>query len=131
MKNLGNVLTGLFHIAGLAVIAGMCIIRYMTDAQPLHPMYDLMLILAAVVMSAIHYLIFERLFYHRVRAWILSFFECAIAVAFVILIAVPNEILDITLKEGVVVLTVQLLIVSARVFSVVNNYRMVNQSQNV
>lgn len=131
MKKLGNVLTGLFHIAGLVLIANMCLGKYLNSVDPIHPSYDLLLILAAVILSAIHYLVFERLFYHRIRAWILAFFECAFAITFVILVAIPNEILNVTLKDGVVVLTVQLLIVSARVFSVVSNYRRLNQSENV
>lgn len=130
MKKLGNVLTGILHIAGLAFVAAMCIVKHLKpgDPEPLHPLYDLLLILAAVILIAIHYFIFERFFSHKIRTWILAFFECIVAVAFIALIIIPNEFLSITLYDGVVVLIVQLLIVSARVISVVNSYRSVGEN---
>lgn len=125
MKKLGNVLTGILHIAGLVFIAVMCIIRHLkpSDPEPLHPLYDLLLIVAAVILIAIHYFVFERFFSHKIRTWILAFFECVLAVGFIGLIVFPNEFLSITLYDGVIVLIVQLLIVSARVISVVSSYR--------
>lgn len=133
MKKLGNVLTGLLHIAGLFVLAGMCLIKYIkvSDPLPIHPLYDAQLIIASVAMIVIHYFVFERFFQNKIRTCILSIFEVLFAIAFLLLILIPNDLLSIHITDGVIVMIVQLLIVSARVFSVVKNYQTSGEFQNV
>lgn len=135
MKKLGNVLTGLFHIAGLCVLAYFCFLKHLNPGcfsklDWTNPLCDFVLIIAAVALIAMHYLFIERVFYHPIRTWLLALFEAIIAVVCIICIIIPNDMLYVSLNDGLIIMIVQLLIVSARVFSIVNHYRTVPDNQS-
>lgn len=134
MKKLGNVLTCLLHIAGLCLLAYFCFLKHLNPIfcaklAWTYPLCDILLIIAAVALIAIHYLLFERLFYQPIRTWLLASFEAFIAIVCIICIIIPNDILYVSLNDGLIIMIVQLLILSARVFSIVNHYRLIPEKQ--